>query len=266
MTGVASQFGIDASYVRARPEQFRGHGSAQVTGLHLYMGTNIDDEDILMRQFTIGAGLAARLAPEVGRLTEVDLGGGFGAPYARSGDRARFGGLTTRLARLLDAQLPGWRVGSPRIAFESGRYLVGSSGTLLCRVMDVKVSKGETFVVLDAGVNHLGGMSGLRRLPPLVPSIEPQSGAEQAETVRCTVVGPLCTPLDVLARGMLLPAPRPGQVVAIPNAGAYGLTASLLGFLGHPAPSEVVVDGDDVLSVSRLQLARSAAVSEFMPT
>src|SRR5262249_48703397 len=138
MTGIASQFGADASWVARQPELFRGAGAAQVTGLHLYMGTNIEDEEVLLAQFRSAVGIAAHLSALFGGFSEVDLGGGFGTPYARQGDRPRFGGLGRQLAKLLDGQLPGWRQRRPQVTFESGRYLVGSAGSLICRVVDVK--------------------------------------------------------------------------------------------------------------------------------
>ncbi|HEY1570406.1 MAG TPA: type III PLP-dependent enzyme [Pseudonocardiaceae bacterium] len=260
MTGTASQFGADGTWVAEQPELFLGAGRARVTGLHLYMGTNITDEQTLLRQFETAATLAARLRARLGDLTEVDLGGGFGTPYARIGDRPRWIGLRAGLTELLDRNLPGWRHGRPHVSFESGRYLTGDCGTLLCRVMDVKPSKEDVFTVLDGGINHLGGMVGLRRIPPISPTVqrvEPPSPDEP--WVRTTVVGPLCTPLDTFVRRVALPPHLPGDVLAVPNVGAYGLTASLLAFLGHPAPVEVVTDGGDVLDVSRLHLTRSPA-------
>jgi len=255
MTGTASQFGADASWVAARPEEFRGHGAATVTGLHLYMGSNLVDEDALATQLEMAADLAARMTEHLGDLEEVDLGGGFGAPYAHRGDRPRFPGLADRLGRALDDRLPGWRGGAPLIAFESGRHLVADSGRLLAGVVDVKRSKGETFVVLDCGVNHLGGMSGLRRLPRVAPDVV---GGDAADAMTATLVGPLCTPLDTLGRDVRLPRVRPGDLLVVPNVGAYGLTASLLAFLGHAPPVEVVVRGDEVLDVTRLTLTRAS--------
>jgi len=266
MTGKASQFGADASWVAEHPQLFRESGAARVTGLHLYMGTNLDDEEVLFRQFQIAAATAARLRTAVGELTEVDLGGGFGTAYARAGRRPRFPTLAGRLSGLLDADLPGWRDGCPRIAFESGRYLVGDCGVLICRVVDVKNSKGQMFAVLDAGVNHLGGMAGLRRLPPIVPTIAPLPSDDGApDLVPTAVVGPLCTPLDVFVRDAQLPPLAVGQLLSIPNVGAYGLTASLLAFLGHLAPVEVVTDGDQIVSVSRLGLIRAETVAWHQP-
>jgi diaminopimelate decarboxylase len=230
------------------------------------MGTNLADEEILFRQFQTAAATAARLRIALGGLTEVDLGGGFGLSYAREGGRPRFHTLAGRLCGLLDEDLPGWRDGHPRIAFESGRYLVGDCGVLICRVVDVKSSKGQVFAVLDAGVNHLGGMAGLRRLPPIVPTVQPfSSGHDASSLVPTAVVGPLCTPLDMFVRDAELPPLAVGQLVSIPNVGAYGLTASLLAFLGHLAPVEVVVDDDQVVSASRLELTRAETAAWLQP-
>jgi diaminopimelate decarboxylase len=97
-------------------------------------------------------------------------------------------------------------------------------------------------------------MSGLRRLPPLNPSL---LGPDRAGEPRPTMVtGPLCTPLDSWSRAASLPPLRPGDLLSVPNVGAYGLSASLVAFLGHPAPVEVVVDGDRVVDVSRLTITR----------
>lgn len=275
MSGRASQFGADSSWILRSPEEFAGSGGASVTGLHFYAGTNLADEGVLMRQFEDSIRLAARLLPLLPGATELNLGGGFGAPYAQTGERQCFTGLANGLTRLLDTYLPGWRHGSPAVGFESGRYLVADSGTLVCRIIDVKVSKGVTFVVIDAGVNQLGGMSGLRRLMPLQPVLLPlppgpaadweASARADKQSVSCCVVGPLCTPLDTLARGVPLADPRPGGLLAIRNVGAYGLTASLIAFLSHPLPAEVITDGLDVVDASRIHLCRSAVPGSRSP-
>jgi diaminopimelate decarboxylase len=251
MTGVPSQFGADSDWVAGEPAAFDG----PVIGLHLYMGSAIDDEDALVAQFITAISAARRLERVLGRPLELlDLGGGFGAPFARTGALPAFPALRYRLAALLDEAFPGWRRGEPTVAFESGRYLVGTCGRLLTRVVDVKWSHGTPVVVLESGINHLGGMSGMRRLPPLVPDVL----ADRAEPplTEAIVAGPLCTPLDTWARSANVPAVRPGDVVCVPNVGAYGLSASLLAFLGHPAPREVVVDGGRITDVSRLVVRR----------
>lgn len=258
MTGVASQFGVDVSWVFADPARFTGGLNAPVVGLHLYMGTNMTEVHDLLAQFgrslATAAQLRCALARHGVRLRVVDLGGGFGAPFACVGEPVVLSGLRDGLYRLLDAELPGWRDGAVRVVFESGRYLVGTAGTLVTRVLDVKRSHGRDLVVLESGINHLGGMSGLRRLPPLNPHLLSDTAAGDLRPTMVT--GPLCTPLDLWSRNAPLSPLHPGDTLQVPNVGAYGLSASLLAFLSHPTPTEVAVDGDQVTHVSRLHLTR----------
>jgi len=261
MTGVASQFGADTAWVLAEPARFAGRPHAEVTGLHLYMGTNLTEVDALLGQFARSLATARALADALSaqgvQLRFLDLGGGFGAPFGTTGEPVDLTTLRPRLTALLDAEAAGWRDGQPEIAFESGRYLVGTAGVLVTAVLDVKRSHGKDVVVLESGINHLGGMSGLRRLPPLNPHLV--AGAAAGTAMDALVVGPLCTPLDTWARSARLPPLCPGDLVAVPGVGAYGLYASLVAFLGHPLPAEVVHDGDRPaapLHVSRLELNR----------
>jgi diaminopimelate decarboxylase len=251
MTGVASQFGADTSWVLAEPEKFAGRPHVIVSGLHLYMGTNLTTVDDLAAQFrrslATGVQVSDVLREHGADMHMLDLGGGFGAPFARAGEAVDLTGLRDELDRMLAGH-------DLTIAFESGRYLVGTAGTLYTTVLDVKQSHGKRVVVLDSGINHLGGMSGLRRLPPLVPDVRPHDG----ELTEAMLAGPLCTPLDLWARSAPVPGVRPGDVLAIPNVGAYGLYASLVAFLGHPLPIELVVDGDAPPRISRLSLTRKS--------
>ncbi|MFF8830834.1 type III PLP-dependent enzyme [Streptomyces sp. NPDC015131] len=293
MTGDPSAFGADAGDVEARPGRYTGGEHARIDGLHLYLATNIADEQALGDSFSEAVQVARVLHKALGvPLRTIDLGGGFGAPYAREGDLPAYPGLAARLAGELDEALPGWRDGAPTVAFESGRYLTATCGQLLTRVLDVKQSHGQRVVVLDTGINHLGGMAGLRRVPPLHPDVvRPDDGhgtpsppvADDAEPTGAPgpteppgpigaagptgapgpamICGPLCTPLDTWARSHPLPAVAPGDLLAVPNTGAYGLHASLVLFLGHPAPLEVVTDGGRVLRSDRLDFVRRTAES-----
>ncbi|MFC3575134.1 phosphopantetheine-binding protein [Streptomyces yaanensis] len=275
MTGSASQFGSDPEILLAAPERLRVPG-ARVVGLHFFPLTNARDEEGLVAEIVQSIRTAAELRDRLGlALRLVDLGGGFAAPYAVPGERPRYPGLRAAVTEALDTSLPGWRSGTPVIAFESGRHLVGDCGTLLTTVTDVKDSKGTRFAVLDAGVNHLGGLSGLGRLLPM--KARPlggdggngdnggNDGSAAGEPERVTLAGPLCTPADLLGRAVELPGLGPGSVLAFPNVGAYGLTASLLGFLGHRAPAEVLIDGAEVVSASRLALHRHRITAAAKP-
>ncbi|MEV4052069.1 type III PLP-dependent enzyme [Amycolatopsis sp. NPDC049688] len=261
MTGVPSQFGADTGWILAEPGRFAGGEHAEASGLHLYMGTNLTEVDDLLGQFgralDTAARLRAALAPHGVRLRTFDLGGGFGAPFATEGTAGELPGLREGLETLLAEKLPGWREQGPEVVFESGRYLVGTAGTLVTAVLDVKKSQGKDIVVLESGINHLGGMSGMRRLPPLSPRVLGPAGPPVLDAL---VAGPLCTPLDTWHRNAKLPELSPGDLVTVPNVGAYGLCASLVAFLGHPLPAEVVVDGDrpgTPARTSRVELVRT---------
>ncbi|MEU5365871.1 type III PLP-dependent enzyme [Streptomyces sp. NPDC005925] len=274
MTGVASQFGADTGWVMAEPERFTDRPRAKVVGLHLYMGTNLTDVDSLYGQFRRSLATARRLtgllAGHGSHVRVLDLGGGFGAPFARTGGAVDLATLRPRLQELFDEQIPGWREGAPEVVFESGRYLVGTAGTLITPVLDVKRSHGKDIVVLASGIHHLGGMSGLRRLPLLAPHVvRTAAGSDSAPELDAVVAGPLCTPLDTWARGAKLPALSPGDLVAVPNVGAYGLCASLIGFLGHPLPAEAVVDSDrpgTAPVTTRMALTRAPVSPDPRPT
>ncbi|HEX4706091.1 MAG TPA: type III PLP-dependent enzyme [Pseudonocardiaceae bacterium] len=246
MTGTASQFGIDIAQLLADPPWRHDIPGVDIVGAHFFALSNVRDEASLLASFGAGIATAATLAERGLRLEVLDLGGGFAAPYAEPGDRPRYD-LRPALTAELDARLPGWRAGRPRIAFESGRYLVGDCGSLVCAAMEWK----DGFLLLDSGINHLGGIGGLGRV--LRPTATPLS----AGTARATVVGPLCTPADVLGRDVPVDPVGTGEPVVFPNVGAYGLTASLVGFLSRPAPAEIVLRGTEIVSATRLALVRN---------
>jgi diaminopimelate decarboxylase len=262
MSGLASQFGADAEWIMAEPGLFADQPGVRVVGLHLYLGTNVSDEAALAAQLESALATAAMISTALPTAAEVvDLGGGFGAPFARSGDLPEFTVLRSHLEPRLDRAFPRWRQGEPRVIFESGRYLTATCGSLLTRVLDVKRSHGRTVIILESGINHLGGAAGLRRLPPIAPELVtacPPGTETTAGTDGALVTGPLCTPLDVWSRDASLGPAVPGDLLAVPNVGAYGLSASLLAFLGHLPPVEVVIDGGRVTEATRLHAVRLA--------
>lgn len=252
MTGAPSQFGIDSETLPDLLPELREVAGTDIVGAHFFPLSNARDEASLISEFQHTVTLAAQLHDELGLPVRLlDIGGGFAAPYAVPGSRPRYDKVRVELENALDASFAGWRHGTPGVACESGRYLVGDSGTLLCSVVNLKTSRGRRFVILDGGINTFGGMSGLGRLLPVAVQLD-----EDAPAGTASLVGPLCTPGDVLGRDVDVPELAPGDVVAIPNAGAYGPTASLLAFLSRPAPVEVVVQGRRVVSVSRLEYHR----------
>ncbi|GAA3463295.1 type III PLP-dependent enzyme [Saccharothrix longispora] len=259
MMGRPSQFGIDAETLPALMPELRAVPGTRLVGAHFFTMSNAQDEDGLLGEYEFVLHSAARLRDEVGLPLELlDIGGGFSSPYAVPGPRTDYPKLRAGLEVLLDLHLPEWRSGEVGLACESGRYLAGSCGSLLAGVVNVKESRGHRFVILDGGINVLGGLSGIGRLLPAAVDLD---GVDDDDLRTGSLVGPLCTPGDSLAKAARMPELAPGDVVTVPNVGAYGVTASLIGFLGRPAPVEVVVRGEDVVSVSRLDYHRTYEVT-----
>ena len=128
-----------------------------------------------------------------------------------------------------------------RLVLELGRYLVGEAGVYVCRVVDRKVSRGQVFLVTDGGLHHQLAASGnfgqvIRKNYPVIVG----NKVNGAQREIASVVGPLCTPLDLLADRMELAVAHPGDLVVVLQSGAYGLTASPTAFLSHPAPVEIL--------------------------
>lgn len=241
MGGGAKPFGIDADRAAALARTMMDAG-ADWRGWHIFAGSqNLDPFAIIETQAATVA-LAARLSDEAGATPPlVNLGGGFGLAY--------FPGDVPLDIRPIGAALGDALGGRADIladsafAIELGRWLVGEAGVYLTRVVDVKMSQGETFVVVDGGLHHQLAASGnfgtvVRRNYPM--AIANRFGTAPAEQP-VTVVGCLCTPLDRLGDKVSLPPVEEGDIVAIFLAGAYGASASPQAFLGHPGPTELLL-------------------------
>ncbi len=239
MGGRASPFGVDAVRAADLVETIVTAG-ADWHGFHIYAGSQALDAGAIVETQAATIALAARLSEEAGIAPPlVNLGGGFGVPYF-AGDAAldveRVGAALAEAVALRAETLA-----DTRFAIELGRWLVAESGVYLTRVVDVKRSQGETFVIVDGGLNHQLAASGnfgtvVRRNYPI--AVAARMG--DASTDPVTVVGPLCTPLDRLGDKVALPPVEVGSLIAIFMAGAYGASASPSAFLGHPSASEIV--------------------------
>ncbi len=240
MGGRASPFGVDAEHAAVVVRDVIA-GGADWRGLHIYAGSQALDAGAVIEMQAATLALAARLAEQVGVTPPlVNLGGGFGVPYFAGDVALDVEAVGAALGEAL--AMRGAALRDSRFAIELGRWLVAEAGVYLTRVVDVKASRGETFVVVDGGLHHQLAASGnfgtvVRRNYPL--AVAARMGVAAAGEV--SVVGCLCTPLDRLGDRVALPPVAEGEVIAIFLAGAYGATASPAAFLGHPAPAELVV-------------------------
>lgn len=240
MGGGAKQFGIDAEDA-PRLLALAGSLGLDVLGFHIFSGSQSLKAAAIVEAQAQTFELALRLAeasPAPVRI--LNIGGGFGIPYFPGEARLELAPIGEALA----GALPRMEAALPQAAFsiELGRYLVGEAGIYVARVIDRKVSRGQVFLVTDGGLHHHLAASGnfgqvIRKNYPV--AIGNRMDAQAHEAV--SVVGPLCTPLDLLAEKMELPAAEVGDLVVVFQSGAYGLSASPGGFLSHPEAVEVLV-------------------------
>ncbi|WP_426184817.1 pyridoxal-dependent decarboxylase, exosortase A system-associated [Microbacterium sp. TWP3-1-2b2] len=241
MGGGPQQFGIDAEQVPAVLAEY-GASGLDILGFHVFAGSqNLNAPTIAeaqQRTVELVSGLADHLSVPVRYL---NLGGGFGIPYTDRDSPLDLDAVADSLNALVEGPL-AQRFPEAEPVIELGRYLVGECGVYVTRVLDRKISRGRTYLVVDGGMHHQLAASGnfgqaIRRNYPLVVG----NRVEELGDDSATVVGCLCTPLDLLGDDVALPAADIDDLIVIFQQGAYGLTASPTAFLGHPAPAEVLV-------------------------
>jgi diaminopimelate decarboxylase len=253
MGGKPAPFGIDEENLDAVLDRLLSDPSIAFRGLHLFTGTQILDHTFLLRQYRKGLSIAQRIVTRLQRpLDIVDFGGGLGVQYFATEQELDMEQLHQDLAVLMAEVTGDSRFAGTQFMVEPGRYLVAEAGVYLMRVNDIKVSRGKRFLIVDGGMHHHLAASGnlgqvIKRNFPV--AIVNKLGKQASEVV--DIVGPLCTPLDVLAREVSLPPADIGDLVGIFQSGAYALTASPLAFLSHPTPAEVMVDDGKVSLIRR---------------
>jgi diaminopimelate decarboxylase len=244
MGGGPKQFGVDVEEVPAMLDAIAAAG-LEFEGFHLFAGSqNLRAEAICeaqLKSYELALRLCAR-RPEAVR--SLNLGGGFGIPYFPGEQRLDLAPIADNLQRLHERAAHDLPAAS--IVLELGRYLVGEAGIYVTRVLDRKISRGKVFLVTDGGLNHHLSASGnfgqvIRKNYPVAIGKRQGAAGAEAGLEEATVVGPLCTPLDLLADRMTLPVARPGDFVVVFQSGAYGASASPQAFLGHPGCTEVLV-------------------------
>jgi len=240
MGGGAQQFGIDAEQVTSlKPLLADEH--LQLIGLHIFTGSqNLRAESLIEAHNGIFA-LAKRIADELNiHLQKLNIGGGLGIPYFPGDKPLDIAPIGANLKRLRQEYKSFSE--NCEIAMELGRYLVGNAGLYVCRVTDIKNSRGQSFVITDGGLHHHLAASGnfgqvIRKNYPLAIG----NKMDKPKSDEFQVVGPLCTPLDILGDKVLLPKVDIGDLVVVYQSGAYGFSASPRDFLSHPQPVQLLL-------------------------
>jgi diaminopimelate decarboxylase len=243
----AGKFGMDAADLADSARRAVASPHLELLGLHAFGASNILDAADLVAHVAATVRAARRLAMSAGTtLRLVDAGGGLGIPYEpheESLDLVRLGSGLEEITSEWDTDPV---LSEARLLLEPGRFLVGSAGAYLARVIDRKTVNGTVVVILDGGVHHvlrpaLVGQE--HRLRAFAGRGDAPAAGTAARMVPVTVAGPLCSGLDVFSQSAVMTPPEVGDLVAVLDVGAYGFTESMPLFLSHPIPAEVAVRG-----------------------
>jgi diaminopimelate decarboxylase len=236
MVGGPSKFGFDEEKVG---EQIRGLDlhHIRITGIQVYSASQVLDPAFLSSHLDYVLGLGLHLSAELDfPLEAIDFGGGFGVAYEEDETELDLAPVSETAAGMLKTH--AGKLKGCRLLLESGRFVVAESGVFVTTVARTKQSRGTSFVICSAGMNAFARPVFMKVRHPirlLNRIAEPAVGEFQ-------VCGPICTPIDCIGREAPLPDPRPGDVVGVFNAGAYGWSMSLKDFMSLPHPSELLAD------------------------
>ncbi len=235
MAGQPTPFGIEERQLADAVLEVDSCDYLELCGFHVHAMSHQTD---VYRHQALLDGLLDKwpiwraLAENPGQVTLLNVGGGMGVNY-QGEDQFDWPALCRHLERRL-----AWLPEPPRIRFEPGRFITAYCGYYLMQIIDLKHNHGETFAVCRGGTHHF-------RLPAAQshdhPVVHLSRREQEGEARPVTVVGQLCTPKDVMARGVLMVDPAPGDLLILPLAGAYGYNISHADFLCHPRPQQYFV-------------------------
>jgi diaminopimelate decarboxylase len=238
MGGSSSRFGIDADQIPEAVRFIQANNTLRLRGLHVYGGTQCFDADAFVSHARALCSQAAAWETDLDvQFKELDLGGGFGVAVFEGDPTFDLPAAAAGLAELLkeyDRPQRRWFV-------ELGRYLAAPAGVFLTKVLRTKSSGGQHHAVLDGGMHNAAAAAGIGSIVRRAPLVVAAQALQAAHEHEVTLGGPLCTPADQFADQLPMPPLAKGDVVAILNTGAYGLSYSPTGFLSHPSPSEVMI-------------------------
>jgi diaminopimelate decarboxylase len=230
-----NKFGIPVSRARevyAHAAKFKG---VRVIGVDMHIGSQIIELDPFGDAFALLADFVTTLRADGHTISHIDLGGGLGIPYREDNapppDPDAYAAIVKRATKNLNCKL----------IFEPGRLIVGNAGILVTRVLYLKHGEGKTFVIIDAGMNDLIRPTLYEAHHDIRPVRQAPAGAPR---ITADVVGPVCESGDFLALDRSMVAPRPGDLLAVMTAGAYGATQAGT-YNSRPLIPEVLVRKDE---------------------
>lgn len=245
MGGNPSKFGVDEETLKDKKRLIKDLEYIEITGIHVYMGSQILDYKIIYNNFEHIFKLAEFCMTTMEwELSFIDFGGGFGVPYLSDDQPLNLKVLKPMLQNLVEKQRI-IRKEKVRLIVESGRFLVTEAGRFITKIIDIKESRGKKFLLIH------GGMNGFFRpvFLNLRHSITLPLKNKESEKEVVSIGGNLCTPIDLLAKDILLPKAEIGDILCINNAGSYGYTMSLKEFISHTQPKEIYISKNNDIKI-----------------
>ncbi|WP_022683879.1 type III PLP-dependent enzyme [Sphingobium bisphenolivorans] len=251
MAGRPSAFGIDLEDAEEALDGICGLPGLSVQGLHIYSGTQCLKAEAIVENYrgflAIFESLCARHAIDPRTLV---FGSGLGVPYHDGDTPFDLAAVAEAIGPDLDRFTTAAPFRHSSLVLELGRYLVAEAGYFLTRVVSVKQSRGTRIAICDGGMNNHLPASGHFGMVIRRNYRMHKVGGEGAPE-KIDIVGPLCTSIDRLASGVELPRVEEGDIIAVHQSGAYGLTASPIHFISHAPPAELMVVDGELRDVSR---------------
>lgn len=255
MMATASQFGIDESQILKKKNFLKKIKNINFAGFHFYSASNITNQNDIIKLFKDCIYNAKKLSEILNiKIKILNLGGGFACNHGKIRNNFKYYKVKKAVEKEMKKYFSLSEQQNIKLYFESGRFLVGTCGGLIARVIDKKLSKGEIFIILNSGINHLSGMTGIGRLQRLIPDYQILNQRNYNQKERVNIVGPLCTPLDLWNRSIYCKKFNIGDYVFVPNVSSYGLSASLVMFLSHELPKELIVNKNKIVRVMQTKL------------
>lgn len=255
-TGAPGKFGVDEEQVFSRMDEIRRLSNITLCGIHVHVQSQVLDFEVLGRYYTHVFELALRLHSELGMAVDfINFGGGIGTVY----DKTRHNPLDfEKLSEITGALVERNRkcLGA-KLIVESGRFIICAAGTYYTRIVDIKESRGQKYLIVQNGLNGFmrpaiaalvqfyaksDAVAGQEPLYTLKNAFEVSVLNGRAERETVNIVGNLCTATDILANGVEVGRAKIGDIVSVSNAGSYACTLSPLLFSGHDAPREFYLD------------------------
>jgi diaminopimelate decarboxylase len=242
------KFGVPIATARALYAKASGARYLKVAGVSVHIGSQITEVAPFAEAVARVAHLVRDLRADGHTVDYVDTGGGLGIAYQEP--ESDFAAYVRSYARAVTNPLRGLNV---HLLLEPGRSIVGPAGALVTSVFYRKENDGKRFLVVDAAMNDLIRPALYGAYHEIVPVVQPRGLSARNETV--DVVGPVCESGDFFARDRELPRVEEGDLLAILDAGAYGMVLAS-NYNTRPRPAEVLVSGESVKVIRRREKVR----------